>query len=116
QGIGKSTAVKILAGPFHTDQIADFGSKDAAMQLRGVWFVEVSELGAFQRADMEKVKAFLTVQTERFRLPYGKRLIQAPRQCVFVGTTNNYEWLKDETGARRFWPVRCGKIDMDGLL
>jgi len=91
------------------------GSKDASMQLRGVWLVELSELEVLNRSEMARAKAFLSQQTERFRLPYGRRLVQARRQCCFVGTTNAEGWLKDETGGRRFWPVRCGRIDLDAL-
>jgi predicted P-loop ATPase len=116
QGIGKSTLVRILAGEWFTDQIADLGSKDASMQLRGAWLIELSELGALNRAEMERTKAFITQQVERFRLPYGHRLVHMPRQCVFIGTTNSETWLKDETGGRRFWPVLCGgSIDLAGL-
>jgi predicted P-loop ATPase len=116
QGIGKSTVPRILAvDDWFSDQLADMGSKDASMQLRGVWIVELSELDVLNRAELARAKAFLSQQAERFRLPYGRRLIQAPRQCVFVGTTNADSWLKDETGGRRFWPVRCRQIDLDGL-
>jgi hypothetical protein len=116
QGIGKSTVPRILAGDeWFSDQLADMGSKDASLQLRGLWIVELSELDVLNRAEMARAKAFLTQQTERFRVPYGRRIIQVPRQCVFVGTTNSDSWLKDETGGRRFWPVRCRRIDLDGL-
>src|SRR5690348_2114250 len=91
------------------------GSKDASLQLRGLWIVELSELDVLNRAELARAKAFLTQQTERFRLPYGRRIIQVPRQCLFVGTTNSDSWLKDETGGRRFWPVRCRTMDLDGL-
>jgi putative DNA primase/helicase len=116
QGIGKSTVPRILAGDeWFSDQLADMGSKDASMQLRGVWIVELSELDVLNRAELARAKAFLSQQTERFRLPYGRRVVHVPRQCVFVGTTNTYSWLKDETGGRRFWPVRCRQIDLEGL-
>jgi predicted P-loop ATPase len=116
QGIGKSTVPRILAGDdWFSDQLADMGSKDASLQLRGLWIVELSELDVLNRAELARAKAFLTQQTERFRLPYGRRIIQVPRQCVFVGTTNADSWLKDETGGRRFWPVRCRRIDLEGL-
>jgi len=85
------------------------------MQVRGVWIVELSELGTLGRAEAAREKAFITQQTERFRLPYGHRIVHVPRQCVFIGTTNLDTWLKDETGGRRFWPVRCGRIDVDAL-
>jgi putative DNA primase/helicase len=109
QGCGKSTTVEILGQPWWTDQLDDFGSKDASMQLRGAWVIELSELDNLSRADMSRVKSFLTRQTERFRVPYGRRLTAVPRQCVFIGTTNQSDWLRDETGGRRFWPVKCGK-------
>ena len=116
QGIGKSTVPRILAGDdSFSDQLADMGSKDASLQLRGLWIVELSELDVLNRAELARAKAFLSQQTERFRLPYGRRVIQVPRQCVFIGTTNSDTWLKDETGGRRFWPVRCQAINLDGL-
>jgi predicted P-loop ATPase len=116
QGIGKSTVPRILAGDeWFSDQLAEMGSKGASLQLRGLWIVELSELDVLNRAEMARAKAFLSQQTERFRLPYGRRIIQVPRQCVFVGTTNADSWLKDETGGRRFWPVRCRQIDLEGL-
>lgn len=116
QGSYKSTAARVLAGDdWFTDQLADMGSKDASMQLRGVLIVELAELDALNRSEMARAKAFISMQTERFRLPYGRRMIQVPRQCVFIGTTNSDQWLKDETGGRRFWPVRCGQIDIAGI-
>jgi predicted P-loop ATPase len=67
------------------------------------------------KADMSRVKSFMSRNIDRFRPPYGRRLIESPRQCVFVGTVNHSEYLRDETGGRRFWPVACGRIDLDGL-
>lgn len=116
QGIGKSTVPRILAGDeWFTDQLADMGGKDASMQLRGVWIVELGELAALNRSEMERTKQFMSQQHERFRVPYGKRIAKVERQCVFIGTTNSDSWLKDETGGRRFWPVRCHSVDMEGL-
>jgi hypothetical protein len=119
QGIGKSTAVKLLCGAdWFTDDLADFGSKDAAMQLRGTWFLEIAELGAMARAEVERVKIFVSRSKERYRSAYGRHVQDQPRQCVFFGTTNAETYLRDETGNRRFWPVLCGAvqgIDLDGL-
>ena len=115
QGIGKSTAVRILAGEFFSDQMAEPGSKDASMQSRGVWIIELAELGALTRGEIERQKAFISQQSERFRLPYGSRVVQIPRQCVFVGTTNSDTWLRDESGGRRFWPVRCRQVNVPAL-
>lgn len=115
QGVGKSTAASALFAPWFTDDIADLGSKDAAMQLQGVWLVEIAELDAMARNDGSKIKAFLSRRTDRFRPPYGHRVGDFPRSSVIWGTTNSTGYLKDETGARRYWPIKCGKLDIDGL-
>jgi len=115
QGAKKSTAVKALFDPWFSDELADLGSKDAAMQTRGVWGIEVSELDAMSRGEVSRIKAFVSRTTDRFRPPYGSRIIESPRSCVFWGTTNADGYLKDETGGRRFWPVRIGKINIEML-
>ena len=115
QGARKSTAIKTLFDPWFSDELADFGSKDAAMQTRGVWGIEISELDSMNRSEASRSKAFVSRTTDRFRPPYGARLIESPRSCVFWGTTNSADYLKDETGGRRYWPVKVGKIDIDGL-
>ncbi len=115
QGIKKSTALKMLAGDWFADEIADLGSKDAAMQTFGVWIIELAELDAMSRAETSKIKAFMSRDMDRFRPPYGRRLVEQPRQCVFAGSVNHSTYLKDETGGRRFWPIACGTIDIDSL-
>ena len=80
--------------------------------------VEAGELRAFStlsRSEVSRIKAFIRRTTDRFRLPYGKRLIESPRQCVFAGTANHSNYLRDNTGARRFWPVLRGAIDIDAF-
>lgn len=116
QGLRKSSAMKVMGGEWFTDDLADIGNKDAAMQLAGAWIIELAELGSIQKSEMEKVKAFMSRSVDRYRPPYGRRIIDQPRQCIFGGTTNNLEFLKDESGGRRFWPIVCGeKIDIEGL-
>lgn len=116
QGTRKSTALKVLAGePWFTDELPELGSKDAAIQLQGVWIVEVAELDAIGRAEVSRIKAFVTRTTDRFRPPYGRHTVEVPRQCVFAGTVNPDTYLRDETGNRRFWPLRCGTIDIAAL-
>jgi predicted P-loop ATPase len=115
QGIGKSRAVRTLSDPWFSDELADIGSKDASLQLGGNWIFELSELGALQKSEVTKLKAFLSCTKDRFRPPYGRRVIEVPRQCIFVGTTNDNEYLKDATGARRFWPVKAGHILLQDL-
>ena len=116
QGIRKSTALRSLAGEYFTDELADLGSKDAAMQTRGVWIIELSELDSLSHSEVARIKAFMSRTTDRFRPPYGMRLVESPRQCVFAGTVNHGTYLRDETGARRFWPIPCGRIDVEALV
>jgi predicted P-loop ATPase len=115
QGVGKSTAAETLFEPWFSDELADLGSKDAAMQTAGVWCIEVAELNAMTRGEISKIKAFISRKTDRFRPPYGRRVAEFSRQAVFLGTTNSVGYLKDETGARRNWPIECGKLDIAGL-
>ena len=115
QGIRKSTALRALAGEYFTDELADLGSKDAAMQIRGVWIIELSELDNLSHSEVARIKAFMSRTTDRFRPPYGMRLVESPRQCIFAGTVNHSTYLRDETGGRRFWPIACGRIDVDAL-
>ena len=115
QGTKKSTALKVLAGDWFTDEIAELGSKDAAMQTRGVWIIEIAELDSMSRTEVSKIKGFMSRAVDRFRPPYGKRLVNSPRQCVFAGSVNHRSYLRDETGGRRFWPVACGVIKIEEL-
>ena len=115
QGIKKSTALGVMGGEYFADEIADLGSKDASMQVRGAWIIEIAELDSMSRGEVSKIKAFMSRGTDRFRPPYGKRVIESPRQCVFAGSVNHTEYLRDATGGRRFWPVTCGEIDVDEL-
>ena len=116
QGAGKSTALRVLAGEDHFgDALPDMGSKDARDYLRGKWIVEIAELATMNKSEVEQVKAFITRQEERFRPAYGREEISYPRQCIFAGTTNKSEFLRDETGNRRFWPVTVKGFDIDAL-
>lgn len=116
QGRGKSTAVRMLCGPmWFAEMLESPQNKDFFQVLTGRWFVEIPELQAFNKADRNKIKAAVSAQEDTYRPSYGRYARQFPRQCVFVGTTNDDTYLKDETGARRFWPVRCGQINLKRL-
>ena len=115
QGKGKSTALDILGGCWYTDDIADLSSKDAALGTRGKWIIEFGELDVFNRAEASRINAFITRKEDHIRPPYDRHFGDFPRECVFAGTVNPETYLKDETGARRFWPVLCGEVDYDAL-
>ena len=116
QGAGKSTAIRILAGDeWFSDSLPNVGTKDASDHVRGKWFIEIGELAAMGKAEIEANKAFISRQEERYRRPYDRSETKYKRRCVFVGTTNQDMYLRDETGNRRFWPVRVGKVDLAAL-
>ena len=115
QGIGKSRMLQTLGFPWTTDALPDLHSKDAAVQLHGVWLVELAELAALRRTEIEATKAFITRRVDRYRPPYGRHAIEVPRQCVFIATTNEATYLRDATGNRRFWPVSIAKADIEAL-
>ena len=116
QGTGKSSALQILGGEWHSD--ADLGpveSKEASIGLQGCWIFELGEMTAMGRSEIEALKAFLSRNADRYRAPYERALKSVPRRCVFIGTTNADGYLRDATGNRRFWPVRTGEIDLEKL-
>jgi len=116
QGSGKSSGLRALFGAdFFSDRLSPLGSKDSYVELQGVWCVELSELSAMRRSEIEATKSFLTARVDHVRLPYARRAQALPRQCVFCGTSNDQNPFSDPTGSRRFWPVRTGKIDIPAL-
>lgn len=117
QGALKSSACQILAGKYFSDSLPDLDSDPVriSMHLRGKWLIEISELWAISRAEATKLKAFLTSTIEQYVPKYGRYEIREPRQCVFVGTSNKDQYLRDDTGGRRVWPLKCGTINLDSL-
>jgi putative DNA primase/helicase len=120
QGKLKSQALRTLAvnDGWFTDRLSHVASKDAMLEIAGVMIIEIAEMDALTKASASAIKSFLTRRKDRFRPPYGKHQVNLQRQCVFAGTINPESggYLKDPTGARRFWPVTCnGMIDREGL-
>lgn len=110
QGRLKSSAMAALFDPWFTDQQIKIGDKDTYEVMRGQWGVELAELDALSKAEVSALKAFFSRSRDRFRLFYGRRAATVARQTVFVGTVNHYQYLRDSSGNRRYWPVRCGEM------
>jgi hypothetical protein len=116
QGVGKSSAIDAMGSPWaSTLATSTLHGKEAAEQLSGKWLVEIAELSSVSRSETEAVKDFLTRTNDYFRAAYARVAEDNLRQCVFAGSTNSSEYLKDETGNRRFWPVRIGQVDVKRL-
>ena len=115
QGAGKSTSMAVLGGEWFMDTPFNLGDKDGYQAIRGKWIVELGELDAFNKAESTRAKQFFSASVDTYRESYGRRVLDVPRQCVFVGTTNQDEYLKDDTGNRRYWPVTCTRVDIEGL-
>ena len=116
QGIGKSTACKILGGKYFSDTMPDLSKgKEVSQHLSGMWILEIQELAASSKAESAELKAFITRCEEKYRRPYAATEVSEPRQCVFIGTTNKSTYLRDETGARRFWPIKMVDVDLAAL-
>lgn len=125
QGKGKSTLLRALAtgsadetgnASWFSDTAIDIGSKDAYVAMRGKWIIELAELASLRKADLDRTKAFFSSPVDSYRPPYGREQVTIPRTAVFAGTVNHGEYLHDTTGARRFWPVRVGAMDIARLV
>ena len=105
QGLGKSALIAKLGGEWFSDSFTTMNGKEAYEQVLGVWIMEVGELAGMRKAEAETIKLFVSKQVDRFRPAYGRRTEEFPRQCIFIGTTNEQQFLRDTTGNRRFWVV-----------
>jgi predicted P-loop ATPase len=117
QGQGKSTSLRILFAPWFTDRLSALTTKDAAQEMGGIWGIEAAEMEAINKATTGATKSFISRQSDRYRPPYGKHLIDQPRQSVLLGTINPPVggYLKDPTGSRRIWPFGSGVINLETL-
>lgn len=115
QGQGKSSLLAVLGGDYFADTPFVMGETNAYLALKGKWIYEIAELDSFNRSEQTRAKAFMSSSKDTYRAPYERRTADHLRQCVFAGTTNAYEYFKDATGNRRYWPIRVGGIDLDAL-
>lgn len=116
QGAGKSSLARALAGEWFTDEKIVIGDKDSILSMIGNWVVELGELSALRKSDLEDLKAFISRPTDRIRKPYARTVGNYDRQSIFIGTTNGKDYLKDITGARRFWPIKvCDNVNWKGF-
>lgn len=108
QGIGKSTFLAILGKDWFSDSLNTFEGKEASEMIQGTWINEIGELNGLNKSETNAVKQFLSKREDIYRVPYGRRTEIFKRRCVFFGTSNDNEYLKDKTGNRRFWPIDVG--------
>lgn len=106
QGAGKSSILAKLGGKWFSDSLRTIDNKDAFVLLQGSWIIEMAEMSAVKKSEVESVKQYISKQTDIYREPYGRRAVEHPRQCAFFGTTNEDEFIRDTTGGRRFWGVK----------
>ena len=107
QGVGKSTFLKILGMDWYNDSLVNVEGKDACELIQGSWILEMGELSSLRKSELNLVKNFLSRTDDIFRASYGRRAQKYPRRCAFFGTANDTNFLRDETGNRRFWPIDC---------
>lgn len=105
QGIGKSHILSVMGGIWFSDSITTISGKEGYEALHGSWIVEMAELTATRKQEVESIKQFISKREDRYRKAYARRVSDNPRSCVFFGTTNDNEFLRDYTGNRRFWPL-----------
>ncbi len=116
QGIGKSSIGRLLVGEkYFLDWLPDLSDKDSALSLQGAWAVEFGELANLRKQDVESAKAFVSRTVDKVRPPYGRIWIESPRRCVFFGTTNSDTYLRDDSGNRRFKPIKVGQLNFEAL-
>jgi predicted P-loop ATPase len=117
QGARKTSGFRALAGAeWFAAPVIDVRKKDAAMALRSCWILEWAELDNLKRSEATAVKAFITERSDTYRPPYGRTVRTYPRTCVFVGTTNDEQFLNDSTGDRRYWVVSSPSISVERIV
>jgi putative DNA primase/helicase len=114
-GLSKTSLLELLGGEWYKPLPMEFGSKDFLQALRGAWLVEIPDMTGFNRVAHSAVLATITIRNDTYRAPYGREPQEYPRTCVFAATSETDDYLSDMRGKRRYWPVRCTDINLDGL-
>jgi hypothetical protein len=115
QGAGKSAIVRLLGGPWYRPELPGLANERPGQDLQGSWIIEIAELDAFRGVAVSRIKDFISRTVDVYRPSYGRLSVTRPRQCIFIGTTNEDTYLRDPTGGRRFWPVTVGTLDPKAL-
>lgn len=105
QGCGKSTTLGKLGKQWYSDSLYTMSGKEAYEQLQGFWIIELGEMAAARKSEVEQIKQFISKRSDNYRAAYARRTEEHQRQCAFFGSTNDSDFLRDYTGGRRFWPV-----------
>lgn len=105
QGTGKSTFIKTIGKSWFSDTVMTVQGKEALEQVQGKWVIELAELSALRKAEVESIKHFISKQEDSFRVAYGRVVETFKRQCIFIGSINNKDFLRDPSGNRRFLPI-----------
>lgn len=115
QGKMKSTALDVIGSPWYAEVNESVNSKDFYLSIQGRMVIEISELDSFSKAESNTIKKVITCREDRFRPPYGRATESFPRKCIFAGSTNEDHYMRDDTGGRRFWPVKITNINIDKI-
>lgn len=115
QGRGKSSFLSIFGAPWYVALPVAFGDKDFLQAIQGNWLIEIPDMTGFSRREHTQILATITIRTDVYRPSYGRRTVSHPRSAVFAATSETDDYLQDARGRRRYWPVRCGAIDLDTL-
>jgi putative DNA primase/helicase len=115
QGKGKSSALEILGGEWYAAVGIAFGDKEFLQTIQGKWLIEIPDMAGFGKREHSQVIATITTRGDRYRASYGRYAEDHPRKCVFAATSETDDYLPDMRGHRRYWPLRCGEIDLDAL-
>ena len=115
QGIGKSRSLRAIGESWYAQVGENIMNKDFYLTLSGKMLIELAEMDSVSKAEVTAIKRVISTPSDNYRVPYGRTSADHHRTCVFVGSTNESHYLRDSTGARRFWPIKCGSIDFERM-